>query len=74
MRDWLKEKRAEKKLTMKELGAKLGISESYYCAIEKGDRQKKMDMMLVTGIATALNMPVSEVVRLESEHARRTSA
>ena len=74
MRDWLKEKRAEKKLTMKELGAKLGISESYYCAIEKGDRQKRMDMMLVTGIATALNMPVSEVVRLESEHARRTSA
>ena len=39
MRDWLKNLRIEKKLTMKELASKLGISESYYCAIENGERQ-----------------------------------
>lgn len=66
MREWLKAWRTEKKLTMKYMGRKLGISESYYCAIENGDRQKKMDIMLVSGLATILGKSVSEIIAAET--------
>ena len=68
MREWLKNLRTEKKMTMKETGAKLGISESYCCAIENGERQKKMDMMVVSGLASAFGVPVAEIVRMECEY------
>jgi len=68
MREWLKNLRVEKGFTMKQLGDKLGISESYYCSIENGTRQRKMDVMLISGLSVALNTPISEIVRLESEY------
>lgn len=68
MREWLKALRNEKRMTMKEVGAKLGISESYYCAIENGERQKKMDMMVVSGLASAFEVPVADIVRMECEY------
>ena len=62
MRDWLRAKRTEAGLTMKEMGDKLGISESYYSMIESGDRQKKMDVTLAAGLSAALNMPIAEII------------
>ena len=41
MREWLKNSRKEKGITMSELASKLDISESYYCLIENGERQKR---------------------------------
>lgn len=67
MREWLKALRNEKGLTMKDMGEKLGISESYYCAIENGERQKKMDMMIASGLATILGISVSNVVTYENQ-------
>ncbi len=67
MRGWLKKMRLEKGYTMKEMGQKLGISESYYCAIENGERQKRLDMMLASEFATVFGIQVSEIVRLEQE-------
>jgi DNA-binding XRE family transcriptional regulator len=57
---------------MKEMGQKLDISESYYCAIENGDRQKKMDIVLVTDIARIFRIPISKVASYETEWATRT--
>lgn len=68
MREWLKKSRTEKNLTMKELGGKLGVSESYYCAIEAGTRQKKMDLTLVAALSSALELPVADIVKLEHEY------
>ena len=65
MREWLKNLRVEKNLTMKEVSEKLGISESYYCTIEKGERQKRMDLSLATGIASLFNIPVDQIVAYE---------
>lgn len=65
MREWLKNLRTEKGLTMKEMGAKLGISESYYCAIENGERQKKMDIVLASGISSALGISLAKIMTLE---------
>ncbi len=65
MREWLKDARTKAGFTMKDVGEKLGISESYYCAIEKGERQKKMDMMVASGLSMILGIPISEIVRME---------
>lgn len=68
MREWLKEKREERGLTMKDMAEKLGISESYYCLVESGDRQKKMDIMLVSGLSAALKIKVADIVKLEQQN------
>ena len=65
MREWLKDARTKAGFTMRDVGEKLGISESYYCAIEKGERQKKMDMMVASGLSMILGIPISEIVRME---------
>ena len=69
MRVWLKDARKAKKMTMKDIASKLGISESYYCCIEKGTRQEKMDLVLVGGLSAALGIPVSKIIQMEKEYA-----
>ena len=65
LREWLKKSRKDKGITMLDMAEKLGISESYYCLIENGERQKRMDISLLIKLADALEMPITEVVRLE---------
>ncbi len=65
MREWLRDLRNQKGLTMKNMAEKLGISESHYCAIENGERQKKMDMLLASGLSAILEVPVSRIVQLD---------
>lgn len=67
MREWLKEAREKKGFTMKQMGEKLNITESYYCAIEAGTRQRKMDITLAYGLSAALGMSVMEIVNLENK-------
>ena len=67
MRDWLIAMRKKKNLSTKEVANALGISESYYCEIEAGKRQKKMDMVLIAGIAAVLGLPVAEIAIKEKE-------
>ena len=66
MRHWLKKLRTEKNLTMKDLAERLGISESYYCSIENGERQKRMDIAFVGKLAEVLNISVYAIVDLEA--------
>lgn len=70
MRKWLKSLRGKKGLTMAETGKKLGISESYYCAIEKGTRQVRLDMALASRISQALEVPL-DIIAKEEERMRR---
>ncbi len=65
MREWLKEKRLERGLTMAQLAEKIGITESYYSYIEAGERQKKMDITLAIKLSTALDMPFLDVLERE---------
>lgn len=69
MREWLKTSRTEKRLTQEEIAKRLGISESYYCMIEQGERQKKMDITLITGLADALSVSVDFIIQNESANA-----
>lgn len=67
MRKWLKEHREAKGLSMKEIAEKLDISESYYCSIENGHRQKNMDIALAASLSSILDIPIVVIVRYESE-------
>jgi Uncharacterized protein conserved in bacteria len=65
MRKWLKTSRIEKGFTMKALSEKLGISESYYCAIENGTRQEKMDMSIASRLSEELEIPLDIIAKNE---------
>lgn len=43
----------------------LGISRQYYCMIEAGDRQKRMDIMLISALSAHFGVPVAEIVAAE---------
>lgn len=70
MREWLRDLRNQQGYTMKAVAEKLGISESYYCAIENGERQKRMDMVLASGLSVIFGVPMAEIVILEKEERR----
>lgn len=74
MREWLRNSRAEKGLTMKDMGAKLGISESYYCSVEAGTRQKKMDLAFASALSSVLDISVADIVNFEREYSETASA
>ena len=61
MRTWLKELRTERGMTQKEMAQKIGITEAYYALIENGQRQKKMDVTILAGIAKATGTSVGRV-------------
>lgn len=66
MRDYLKQLREDRGLSMQDLADKLDISRQYYQMIESGERQKKMDITLVRGIATALNVSLESIIEEEN--------
>ena len=74
MREWLKNARTEKNLTMKEIGSKLGISESYYCSIENGTRQRRMDYALVAALSAILEIPIDAIAQREKAWLAQTNS
>lgn len=61
----LREKRCE---TQQNVADSLGISRQYYNMIENGERQKRMDMMLISGLANHFNMKVSTIANYEKKY------
>ena len=68
MRDWMRALRGAKGLTMKEAGAILGISESYYCTIENGVRKKELNVSLVSRLSELFDVSVAEIVAMETQN------
>lgn len=66
LREWLKDKRLAQNLTMAKMAEKLDITEGYYSLIESGERQKKMDVGLVIKLSVILEMPIDQIVELET--------
>lgn len=65
MREWLKDTRLQQRLTQKQMADAIGVTESYYCMIEGGDRQKKMDVTLAIKIGNVLGLSLEEIVKAE---------
>lgn len=65
MRAWLKDARLQQRLTQRQMADAIGVTESYYCMIEGGDRQKKMDVSLAIKIGNVLGLSLQEIVAAE---------
>ena len=64
-REYLKKMRAEKGLTMQDMGDELGITKQYYGLIETGVSQKRMDITLVRKIANIFGVTLEDIAQHE---------
>ena len=65
MREWLKTLRENKQLTQQNVADMLGISKQYYQLIEAHERQKKMDITLMTKLSDIFGVSFNEIVQQE---------
>lgn len=65
MRAWMEKARKAKNLTMKEAGERLGISESYYSMIERGERKQNLDVSLAKKISNTFDVPLDYIIEQE---------
>lgn len=65
MRQYLVSLRNEHGYSQQDVADKLNISRQYYQMIEAGERQKKMDISLASGIATLYGISVMDVENFE---------
>ena len=70
MREWLLNLRKEKGMTQLDVAKQLDISEAYFNYIENGERQKKMDIALVSKLSTVLGVPLTEIIENEKSEGR----
>ncbi len=67
MRAYLKKSRNSRNLTQQEIANSLGISLSYYCLIESGERQKDMNLLMASKLSKVLNVPLESIVQEEEK-------
>lgn len=62
MREWLRDLREKKQLTQQNVADMLGISKQYYQLIEAHERQKKMDITLMTKLSEIFDISFNEII------------
>lgn len=67
LREYLVDLRERRNESQQDVADALGISRQYYCMIENGDRQKRMDVTLIAGLANHFGISVAEFVSLEQK-------
>lgn len=67
LREYLVDLREQRNESQQDVADALGISRQYYCMIENGDRQKRMDVTLIAGLANHFGISVAEFVSLEQK-------
>lgn len=65
VREYLIEAREKAGLTQQDVANRIGISRQYYQMVETGERQKRMDLSLASGLSVILNIPIAEIVQRE---------
>ncbi|MBQ3265900.1 MAG: helix-turn-helix transcriptional regulator [Ruminococcus sp.] len=65
MRTYLLNLRERASLTQKEVSLKLGISESYYNLIERGERKKALDIDLLKKMCCIFKVSLDELSQKE---------
>lgn len=71
MREWLKELRESRQFTQQNVADLLGITKQYYQQIETYERQKKMDIMMITKLSIIFKIPVEKIIVYENELIKR---
>lgn len=70
MREYLAEYRRKRNESQQNVASALGISRQYYNMIESGERQRRMDMLLITGLANHFGVAVTTIVDHEQRYLR----
>jgi len=65
VRDWLRNARIDKGITLAEMAGRLGITSGYLCEIERGTRQIDMALSMAELLSAALDMPLQDVINAE---------
>lgn len=68
MREWLVRSRKHCEMTTYQAAEKAGISQSYYAAIENGERQADMSLSIMQKLAKVFGITVDDIVQMETEH------
>ena len=68
MREYLIELRKQRNESQQDVADDIGVSRQYYALIETGERQKRMDITLLTELARHFKVPVSDFVSLEQSY------
>ena len=74
MRDYLQTARVNAGYTYASIAKKLGLSREYYRLIEAGERQKTMDLALLSNIADLLRLNLNDCVSEELAYQRSVEA
>lgn len=69
MRKYLKELRESAEMTQETVAQKLDISRAYYVRIENGERQKDLDLSIVSKLAEIFGVTVEWIAEQESKSA-----
>lgn len=64
-REYLVDLREKQNESQQDVANALGISRQYYCMIESGVRQKRMDVVLVTALANHFGVSAAEILAFE---------
>ena len=73
-RSYLTKYREQRNESQQDVANALKISRQYYMMIEQGTRQKRMDVVLVTALASHFGVPVAEIIDAEAAFAKEDSA
>ena len=65
MREYLSKLRAQRNESQQDVADSIGITRQYYAMIEAGERQKKMDITLVSDLARHFDIPISTIIEME---------
>ena len=65
MREYLKQLRKKINFTQFDMSKALDISESYYCMIENGNRQRHLDLLLISKLSKIFNVSVEWIIEQE---------
>lgn len=66
-RKYLIELREKNKMSQQNVADKLNLSRQYYCGIENGNRQKKMDITLISALAMVFGLTLGEIADFEKQ-------
>lgn len=67
MREYLVKLRTKQNESQQDVADSIGISRQYYSMIESGERQKRMDIVLISSLARHFGISEAEIVKLEQE-------
>ena len=61
MREWLRNARTKAGMSQQEAANKLELTRQYYAMIEKGERQKSLDILLAQKIGSLFNLTLDQI-------------